>query len=234
MNRAVAYCRVSTLEQVQHGVSLDAQEERLRAYCVLRGLEIAAVIRDEGVSGSKKLEKRPGGAEALRLVARRDVSHVVVAKLDRAFRNAADALTVTEAWDRAGVSLHILDMGGATLDTSTAMGRFFLTMAAGFAELERGLISERTRTALAHKREKGSVYGSTPFGFVREGDRLREHRQEMATVSRIHSLAREGVSVRAITERLNAEGVPAKRGGRWNKTTVHYVLRNQLYQGVTA
>ena len=112
MERAVCYIRVSTQEQANTGVSLAAQEERLRAYCTMQGLEVVAVVREEGVSGSKPLGSRPGGAEVLRMVARREVAHVVALKLDRLFRNAADALAQTEAWDKAGVGLHLVDMGG--------------------------------------------------------------------------------------------------------------------------
>lgn len=58
---AVAYVRVSTQEQVQHGVSLDALEDRVRAYARMQGLEVVAFVREEGVSASKALATRPGG-----------------------------------------------------------------------------------------------------------------------------------------------------------------------------
>ena len=155
---AVLYIRVSTDEQARHGVSLDAQEESLRAYCTMKGLPIAGVIRDEGVSAFKHLHTRPGGAELLRLVAKGEAANVVALKLDRLFRNAADALALTETWNRAGVALHLVDMGGSSMDSSSATGRMMLTMLAGFAEFERALISERTTTALTYKRDKREAY----------------------------------------------------------------------------
>ncbi len=116
------------------------------------------VIREEGVSAGKPLATRPGGERLLQLVARKKVKHVVALKLDRLFRDAEDALHQTKAWDKAGIALHLVDMGGQTLNTATAMGRFFLNMMAGFAELERNLIAERTATALAHKKtHRGSL-----------------------------------------------------------------------------
>ena len=166
MARAVCYIRVSTQEQANTGVSLAPQEERLRAYCTMQGLEVAAVVREEGVSGSKPLGSRPGGAEVLRMVARREVSHVVALKLDRLFRNAADALAQTEAWDKAGVGLHLVDMGGQSLNTSSAMGRMMLTMMAGFAEFERALIAERTASALAHKKAHRQAYAPRRSGLT--------------------------------------------------------------------
>ena len=233
---AVLYIRVSTDEQARHGVSLDAQEERLRAYCTMRGLDVAAVIRDEGVSAFKHLDTRPGGAELLRLLAAGKAAHVVALKLDRLFRNAGDALTQTEAWDREGVALHLVDMGGAAMDTASATGRMMLTMLAGFAQFERDLTSERTAAALAYKREKREAYAPTPYGYERDGDTLREHGAELATVARIQSWAAEGLSLAAIARKLTAEHVPTKRGGRWYPSTVRYLLHNDLYalEGVTA
>ena len=126
-NAAIGYVRVSTQEQATTGVSLDAQEARIRAYATMRGLDLVAVVVDAGVSGAKALEERAGGAAILEALHRGTVAHIVALKLDRLFRDAEDALHHTKAWDKAGVSLHLLDLGGASLDTSSAMGRMFLT-----------------------------------------------------------------------------------------------------------
>ena len=72
-------------------------------------------------------------------------------KLDRMFRNAGDCLATVEAWDRAGVALHVVDLGGNAIDTTSAAGRFMLVVLAGAAEMERNLIRERTKAALAVK-----------------------------------------------------------------------------------
>jgi DNA invertase Pin-like site-specific DNA recombinase len=226
MERAVCYCRVSTSEQAREGVSLDCQEAKMRAYCALHDLEVAAVVREEGVSASKHLDRRAGGAEVLRMIARRNAAHVVVLKLDRLCRNAADCLTLTEKWDRAGVALHLVDYGGNSVDTASASGRLWLTMLAGFAEFERAVTAERTAAALQYKRDHREVYCPVPNGFIRDGDRLREHAGEMTTVRRIHSLAREGMSYSGIARKLNAEAVPAKRGGKWYPASVRYVAKN--------
>ncbi len=232
MAKAVCYVRVSTEEQVQGGVSLAAQEERLRAYCQLCGLEVLEVIREEGVSGAKPLATRPGGERLLKLIAQRKVKHVVAFKLDRLFRDAEDALHQTRAWDRAGVALHLVDMGGQTLNTATAMGRFFLNMMAGFAELERNLIAERTQAALAHKKAHLKAYSPTPYGFDRIGDALTENEQEQAVIARIKAWRQQGWSLRRIAEELNQQKIPTKAGGRWYASTVRYVLQNRLYEEV--
>ncbi len=229
MEKAVCYIRVSTEEQARHGVSLAAQEEKLLAYCRLSGLEPVAMIREEGVSGSKPLATRPGGAEMLKLATRKEVGHIVALKLDRLFRDAADALNQTKAWDKAGVALHLVDMGGQTLNTASAMGRFFLSMMAGFAELERNLIAERTSTALNHKKAHREAYSPTPYGFDREGDTLAVNPQEQEAVAKIKGWRRAGWSLRGIVEELNRLAIPTKRGGQWYPCTVRYLLQNNLY-----
>jgi len=229
MKKAACYLRVSTQEQSANGVSLEAQEERLRAYCALAGLDAAAIIREEGVSGAKPLAVRPGGTELLALVSASKIGHIVALKLDRLFRDAADALHQSRAFDKAGIALHLVDMGGQSLNTASAMGRFFLNMMAGVAELERNLIAERTGLALAHKKAHREVYAPTPYGFDREGSILIENPAELEVVARIKEWRAQGWSLRKIARELNETGTPAKNGGRWHPGTVKYLLENNLY-----
>ena len=72
---------------------------------------------------------------------------MVVVTLDRACRSTLDGLSTVQAWDRAGISLHVVDHGGQSIATATAVGRMFLTMLAGFAEMEKRLIGERRGAA---------------------------------------------------------------------------------------
>ncbi len=231
--QAIAYIRVSTEEQAQEGVSLAAQQERIEAYCAAASLKLVEVIREEAVSGSIPLGKRPAGSRLAGLK-RNGVRNVVALKLDRLFRNAADALVQTETWDKAGVALHLVDMGGQALNTSTAMGRFFLSMTAAFAELERNMIRERTATALHHKRDHREVYGAIPLGFRRVGNRLEEDTEELAVVRIILASRASGRSFREIADDLNAAGTRTKTNRRWHASTTRYVCRNALYQGVPA
>ncbi len=226
---AAVYIRVSTQEQAQEGVSLEAQEERIAAYCTMRGLDAVAVIREEGISAGKPLATRPGGAELLGLVAAGKVQHVIALKLDRLFRDAEDALHETKAWDKAGVALHLVDMGGQTIDTRSSMGRMILTMLAGFAEFERGVIRERTATALRHKKAHRQAYGPTPYGFRREGDALHPDAAEQATLEDIRTWQGAGWSLRRIARELAARGIPTKRGGKWEAATVSRLLSNTLH-----
>jgi DNA invertase Pin-like site-specific DNA recombinase len=227
---AVAYIRVSTEEQAR----LDAQAERVAAYCTMAGLELVAVLREEGVSASRALTSRPKGREVLELIDAGAVGHVVALKLDRLFRDVADCLNQTRRWDDRGIALHLVDMGGQTLTTSSAMGRMFLTMTAAFAELERNLISERTAAALAHKVRQGAQLGAPPIGWCKvtgsDGKltALAPEPHGQAALARIEALRAQGRTLRAIAEQLTLEGVPTPCGGRWNSGTLWKMLHRGL------
>ena len=195
----------------------------------MQGLDLVDVVREEGVSATVPLADRPGGGRVLELVALHKAPNVITLKLDRLFRDAADALLQTRAWDKAGVALHLIDVGGATINTQAAMGRMFLTMMAGFAELERNLIAERTAQALAFKKAHGEAYSPTPYGYDREGNRLVLNGAEADVVRKLKAWRRRGDSLHRIAARLNDQGVPDKRGGRWYASTVRYLLANDLH-----
>jgi DNA invertase Pin-like site-specific DNA recombinase len=223
---AVLYIRVSTLDQAEHGVSLDAQEQRLSAYAVACGLSVVAVLREEAISGTVPLAERPEGKKLVDLVTTGKASHVVALKLDRLFRSAVDALQTTAEWDKRGVSLHLVDMGGQSLNTGSAMGRMMLTMMAGFAQFERDLTAERTKAALAHKKSTNAAYSPTPFGKVREGETLLNDDAEQGILAKIREWRDGGFSLRGIADRLNVEGVASKQGRTWHASTVGYILKH--------
>jgi DNA invertase Pin-like site-specific DNA recombinase len=230
VEKALAYVRVSTTEQAREGVSLDSQVERIRAYCQMSDLSLVTVIREEGVSAAKLLANRPGGQEITGAVAAKRVGHVVALKLDRLFRDAADALNQTRVWDRSGIALHLVDVGGQTLNTATAMGRMFLTMTAAFAELERNLIAERTQAALLYKKSKRLVYGAIPYGYARDGDALKVIGREFDVVRQVQKWHAREWSLRKITDALNGRKVRTKHGRRWHASTVRSILRNSIHQ----
>jgi DNA invertase Pin-like site-specific DNA recombinase len=156
--------------------------------------------------------------------------HVVALKLDRLFRNAEDALHQTSAWDSAGISLHLVDMGGQSLSTSSAIGRMMLTMMAAFAEFERNLISERTTFALAHKRSQRQAYNHTPYGFERPVGNILELPEEQQVVRSIKTWREKGETFQGIADRLNQDNVRTKHGAKWHRSTIRQILRNDLHR----
>jgi DNA invertase Pin-like site-specific DNA recombinase len=196
----------------------------------MAGLRIVGIVREEGVSGSVPLSQRPGGQQVLALQKQYKAAHIVALKLDRLFRDAEDALRQTRTWDRAGIALHLVDMGGQSVNTASAMGRMMFTMMAAFAELERNLIAERTTQALKHKKQHRQAYAPTPYGYSRTGSALEAVESEQATVRQIRAWRAEGLTLRKIVCQLNEAGMPTKRGGQWAPQTVKYILDNDLYR----
>lgn len=228
---AICYVRCSSTEQVESGLGLADQEARCRAYAQMRGLAVVEVVADPGVSGARALETRPGGRRVLALTSGRRpaVRHVIALKLDRCFRSAADALAVTAGWNKRNVTLHMVDFGGSSLDLSSATGRMFLTVAAGFAELERGLCAERTRAALAVKRGRGEYTGGAPpFGYRAVRGKLVEDQEEQEVLALICELRGEGLSFNAIAGALNAREAPNRGAATWRKERVFRLWRRGM------
>src|SRR5215470_19630505 len=151
MEDALSYIRVSSDDQADSGLGLEAQRQRIAAYCVSKGLRLAKVFEDPGISGGKPLASRPAGSKLL-AAAKKGKVLVIVAKLDRLFRSVADAANVIADFDKKGIRLVSI---GETFDMSSPYGRAMAQMASVFAELERAMIRERTRGAMSVKRSRG-------------------------------------------------------------------------------
>lgn len=221
--RTVAiYIRVSTEEQAASGLGLEAQEARCRAYVAAAGLEGEVVMFvDAGVSGATT--DRPA-LEALRAaVARKEVSAVVVAKIDRLTRRLADLLELTEAFAAKGAAFL---SATEQVNTGTPAGKMMLSLLGTFAEFERDMIIERTKAAVAAKRARGVGHGFERLGEVHgEGGRIEAVEAEQAAVELMVRRRAEGASLRAIAAELTAAGYATKRGGAWRACTVDVVLR---------
>ena len=219
--RAIGYVRVSTEKQVETGVSLDAQAEKIRAMAVVQDAELVDVIIDAGAS-AKDLN-RPGVARVLALVEKRQVDAVIVAKLDRPTRSVRDLGELLERFERRGVSLVSV---AESLDTGTAAGRLVLNVMASVSQWEREVIGERTREALAHKKAQGQRIGTVPFGYALadDGRKLVRQPDEQATLSLLREYRAAGCSLRAIATELNRRGLRTRSGAPWR----HEYVRNLL------
>ena len=225
--KAIGYTGCSTHEQADSGLGLVAQETRIRAYGGMKGLDLVEIITDAGVSGGKPLAKRDGGQRLLAAIKTRKAEAVVMLKLDRMFRNAGDCLNVVDKWERAGISLHIVDLGGNAIDTTSAAGRFMLVVLAGAAEMERNLTRERTRSAMAVKKANGQRVGTVPYGhdLAADGATLLENPTEQAVIAEIGSMRAGGMKLQQIAATLTTRRIPTKTGKPvWAHKTVARIL----------
>lgn len=203
----VGYVRVSTAEQADSGLGLAAQRATLTAECQRRGWTLTAVYEDAGVS-AKALTGRPALAEALAALDRGDAGALVVAKLDRLSRSVHDAAGLLDRAGRKGWALIACDLG---VDTSSPSGEAMAGVMAVFAQLERKLIGQRTRDALAVRKAQGVRLGRPAL-------------LPAVVVERIVAERDAGAGWSTIGRALDAEQVPTAQGGaRWWAGTVRSV-----------
>jgi site-specific DNA recombinase len=232
-SRAVAYARVSSKRQAEEGVSLDAQVERLIGYAEFRGLELDPedIYIDDGVSAAIHLWSRPAGRKMRETIYHERVGHVLALKMDRLFRDVQDCLGSVDELRGIGVDIHILDQDGGTLDTSTSMGRFFLTTIASLAELERGQISERTKIAMKHLKDNAKVFTGPIFGWDRQGDNIVPNWKEQDIIDYMrHRHYAQGWSGNRIAKHLEELGVKGKLGGSWTSSMVLRTCRYTFHE----
>jgi DNA invertase Pin-like site-specific DNA recombinase len=160
--RVLGYARASTDKQ-EH--SPDCQKDRIRDYLAQRGLGgDVTFFTDAATSGKVPIDERAAGKELFKQLRRGD--HLVITKIDRAFRSTADCALKVDALHRMGVRLHIIDFMGDYIDIGTPQGRMFIHILAAFAQYERELISQRTKEGLAHLKRKGVAHARYPgYGF---------------------------------------------------------------------
>lgn len=219
--RAVGYVRVSSDKQAAGGVSLEAQESRIRAMATVQDIQLAEVIIDAGESA--KSLNRPGMDRLLALVDAKQVQTVIVAKLDRLTRSVRDLADLLERLERRGVALVSVS---ESLDTGTAAGRLVLNVMMSVAQWEREAIGERTREALRHKKAAGQRVGTVPFGFQlgADGRTLEPNDNEQQILAVVRELRAAGCTLQQIAERLNANGLTTRRGSAWRNEYVFNLL----------
>lgn len=205
------YTRVSTDKQAEEGESLGTQERKIKGYAMQHELDVEQIFVEKGVSGSVPLQERPVGGQLLIKLQKGDV--VITPKLDRMFRSAVDALKVLDELKKRGVSLHMIDLGGDV--TGDGISKLVFTILSAVSEAERDRIRERIRDVKSDQKKRNRFLGGTlPFGFVRTKDgSLREHKQEQQAIRRMVRMQKSGKPLRAIADKMTAEGFPVSHAG---------------------
>lgn len=231
MKDLVAYCRVSTRHQGVEGLGMQAQRNAVESYAKQIGARVAGIYVE--VESGRKAD-RPELQRAL-AHARRAKATLCVAKIDRLSRNATFLGSLLES----GIDVGFCDLPSVP---AGATGRFILQQMASVAQLEAGLISERTRAALKAAKARGVALGSARRGHWkgREGARLEGAKKGAAVSAKVRSnaaaaaysdllpmmqsLKAEGCTLQEIAQKLNGEGHITRRGKSWNPVQVARVL----------
>lgn len=232
---AVAYLRVSTDRQAEHGLGLQVQEATIRTWAKREGVRIVAVYRDEGISGSNGLDTRDGLADALRAIRDGSAGGLAVYRLDRLARDLVlQEQLLAEVWRMDG-EVYSTASGEADLrdDPDDPSRRMIRQILGAVSEYERSMIALRLRRGRTYKAEQGGYagFGSPPFGYRAEDRELVAADDERDTVARIVELHDAGRSLREVVAVLADEGRRPKRGDRWYPQTVARVIARQRGQG---
>lgn len=232
--RAGLYARVSTDDQAREGVSLRAQRESMTAFCRAQGWIPLDTYLDDGYSGSSL--DRPALTRLRRDVADGRLDLVLVWRLDRLTRRVVDLHTLLEEFARHRVGFRSVT---EVFDTTSAMGRLFLTLVAAMAQWERENLVERVSWGMAQVAQEGRWHGGghVPFGYDYRDGRLEVNPVEAATYRLMVDLYLvQGWGYEKIAQWLNGDNpegrlYPPKEADRWRYTSVRQVLRNPLYKG---
>jgi DNA invertase Pin-like site-specific DNA recombinase len=193
--RIALYLRVSTSKQDTHN-----QRRELEAVAARSGWEIVRVFQDNGISGAKGRDGRPGLDAMLKAVNAREFDLVAAWSVDRLGRSLTDLLSILQHLKDKGVDLFLHQQG---LDTSTTAGKAMFQMLGVFAEFERGIIKERVNAGLARARANGTKLGR---GNRKDGkasaDEKRWGMSTAAMEKKIKALHRSGMGMLRIGREL--------------------------------
>lgn len=164
-----------------------------------------------------------------------DIRRIIIAKLDRSFRNTIDCLQVIDKLRSEGIEFNILDLD---IDTSKANGRLFLTFLAAIAEWENRRREERQRDTMDVMKKENQRLGTIPYGWdavksmtrisktTRQADDLVPNIEEQKVLRWLIERQGGGHSYKALATALNNENIPSKKGGKWHPSTVHSVIQH--------
>jgi DNA invertase Pin-like site-specific DNA recombinase len=211
MTKTIAYLRVSTDKQADHGSSLDAQKAKVEMYAGLYELELTEIITDAGESASTL--DRPGLQRALGLIRAGKADAMLVCKLDRLTRSVKDLGALIEGPFAQGKAA-LLSVS-EQFDTRSAAGRLVLNVLASVSQWEREAIGERTAAVMQHKKRLGEFTGGcAPYGFrlAADGVHIEGLPEERAVIEAARALRTARVSLRKIAAELDRRGHRSRTG----------------------
>lgn len=224
-----AYVRVSTREQVTSGYGVEVQIGHIEKYLSLNNYNLESVkwYKDEGKSASSL--ERPALKRLIKEIKRNQITHLVVYKLDRIFRNLKDQQSLFELFEKYKVEFKCVT---EIIDVNSASGKLNLNVRGSIAEWELDTIRERSLDGMVQSAYEGNYsVPRSPYGYDKVDNKLVINEYESRMVREIFRLASEGLSVWYIMKYLN-EGFDQKR--KWREQAIYKILRNPIYYGCFA
>ncbi|AGZ24993.1 recombinase family protein [Staphylococcus pasteuri] len=222
--KVAIYTRVSSQEQAIHGYSIHEQRKKLISYCEINDWIEYEVFTDAGISGGSL--KRPALQKLLDSLDEFDL--VLVYKLDRLTRNVRDLLEMLETFESKKVSFK---SATEVFDTTTAIGKLFITIVGAMAEWERETIRERSLFGSRAAIESGKYIREEPFFYDNVDGKLVPN-EHVKYINYIVDKFKEGLSANEIARLLNGKKKPPKIKN-WNRQTIIRLMKNPVLRGHT-
>ncbi len=228
--RVVAYCRVSTKEDEQ----LNSYENQLKhfkeAISENPEWEFVGIFADKGISGTS-VKKRDEFNKMIRLCKRGKVDMIMVKAISRFARNTVDCLKYTRMLKDIGVDVFFEEQN---LHSTQPGAELYITIYGCMAQNESENLSANVIWGKLQSAKEGKVsfvYSQT-LGYRKGADGNPEIDEEQAVIVRyIYNSFLAGEGMNTIAEKLNQEGIPTVRGGKWGKSTIYSILTNERYKG---
>ncbi|RHW31118.1 recombinase family protein [Lysinibacillus yapensis] len=221
------YIRVSTEEQVQEGYSISAQRERLKAFCIAQNWNEHKFYVDEGISG--RSTNRPQFKKLMKDVEAGHIKVLLVYRLDRLTRSVRDLHKILDHLEKYDC---VFRSATEIYDTSTAMGRMFITIVAAIAEWESANLGERVRMGQIEKAHQKEWAALAPYGFYKDDKhKLHQHKEEIEAVKLMVQKVREGFSFRQLSIYMDSTKYKPRRGYKWHIRTLMDLMHNPALYG---
>ncbi|MBA3868599.1 MAG: recombinase family protein [Anaerolineae bacterium] len=222
---AAIYLRVSTDEQVE-GFGLEVQQANCEQYANAFGIPVCRIFMDEGVSGTKPINKRPALSALLEAAQRGEFNQVIVPAIDRVARQLKLFLDIWDVLEVTGLKIIVVK---ERFETDSAAGMLMRNILATFADYERAVIRDRTTGGRRKRAQKDGERGGTlPMGYKRlASGKFAVDEHGASVVRTIFSLRGDKQSYGAIAGILNAKGYITQRGKQWHASSVREIVLNE-------
>jgi site-specific DNA recombinase len=238
INRVVGYLRISS-ESQKENTSIEEQKKRILAYCTSQGWKLQKIFCDEAKSGSK-IDERIEYVRMLEFTHNKsnEVDAIVVFKSDRIHRHLKNLLIMIED-DLQPHNIAFISVS-ENFDTSTPQGMLTIQMLGSFAEFERNLINERTRTGRIVTAKSGKYAGGKiPYGYTLVDGKFVLKELESMVVRKMFQMYAEGKSygfiakyISSLQKQSGSDSGSSNAHKSWSRTSICYILRNSSYTGL--
>ena len=227
---AIIYARVSTPRQAEDGLPIDSQIEQGYSKAAQLGAAVVRVFRDDGISGTTS--RRPAFQEAIAYCSAMQVNYFILWSTSRFARNKIDAASYKVLLRQGGTKVVY---ASGDIDGETDEGWFSESIFEIVDEHYSRVVSRDTKRSMMKNARDGFYNGGhIPFGYGVMPDgkrkRLTPDPDEARTVRDMFAMYLQGSGAKELSMRLNEDG-RLKRGSRWNKNTVNFILKNPVYAG---